>query len=85
MVIGIVPYALIRLGRPSEGLEVLARGPTTNDALPLPLLWDPHGRDARTLAGFPDVARRMGLVDLWEREGTPDLCRRVEPRKYVCR
>ena len=84
VVSGTVPYALIRLGRPGEALEVLARGPTGNDGLPLPTLWLSFGRDARTLPGFSDAARRIGLVEVWEREGAPDLCRRVEPGKYTC-
>ena len=79
-----VPYALMRLGRPGEALEVLARGPTRNDALPLPTLWLFLGRDARTLPGFSEAARRIGLVEVWEREGAPDLCQRVEPGKYTC-
>ena len=81
---GTVPYALMRLGRPGEALEVLARGPTANDGLPLPTLWLSFGRDARTLPGFSEAARRIGLVEVWEREGAPDLCRRVEPGKYTC-
>ncbi|HVN33279.1 MAG TPA: protein kinase [Thermoanaerobaculaceae bacterium] len=84
VVSGTVPYALIRLGRPAEALEVLARGPTGNDALPLPTLWLSLGRDARTLPGFSEAARRIGLVEVWEREGAPDMCRRVEPGKYTC-
>ena len=84
VVSGTVPYALMRLGRPGEALEVLARGPTANDGLPLPTLWLSFGRDARTLPSFSEAARRIGLVEVWEREGAPDLCRRVEPGKYIC-
>ena len=80
----VVPYALMRLGRPAEALEILGRGPTSNDALPLPTLWYPAGRDSRTQPTFSEAARRIGLVEAWEREGPPDLCRRVEPGKYVC-
>jgi hypothetical protein len=53
------------------------------DALPLPTLWWPQGHDTRTQPTFSEAARRIGLVDVWEREGPPDLCRRVEPQKYV--
>jgi serine/threonine protein kinase/tetratricopeptide (TPR) repeat protein len=84
VVSGAVPYALMRLGRPGEALEVLARGPTANDGLPLPTLWLFLGRDARTLPGFSEAAGRIGLVDVWEREGAPDLCQRVQPGKYTC-
>ena len=81
---GVAPYGLIRLGRPREGLEVLARGLTGNDALVLPLFWTPYGRAVRTLAEFPDAAGRIGLVDFWEHHGPPDMCQRVQPGKYVC-
>ncbi|HZW90716.1 MAG TPA: protein kinase, partial [Myxococcaceae bacterium] len=84
VVSGVVPYALIRLGRPREGLELAARGPTGNDSNVLPIMWDPHGREVRKLPMFSEAARRMGLVDVWEKEGPPDLCRRVEAGKYVC-
>ena len=82
---GGVPYALLRLGRPEEALEVLGRRPTGNDALAMPTLWEhPAGRAARTLASFPEVARRIGLVEVWEQEGPPDMCRRTGPGTYVC-
>jgi TolB-like protein/Tfp pilus assembly protein PilF len=80
----VVPYALLRLGEPAEALDVLVQGPTANDALPFSTLWLSYGRTTRTLPAFSEAARRMGLVDLWEHEGPPDLCRRVEPQKYVC-
>src|SRR5262249_15006869 len=39
VVSGLVPYALIRLGKPREGLEIAARGPTGNDSAAIPVLW----------------------------------------------
>jgi hypothetical protein len=84
VVSGAMPYALILLGQPASALELLAQGPTRNDIFPLPLLWGPEGREIRKLAAFPEFCRRAGLVELWEREGAPDLCRRIEPQKYVC-
>jgi TolB-like protein/Tfp pilus assembly protein PilF len=81
---GSVPYALMRLGRPGEALEILERGPSGNDSLPFPTMWMPAGRQTRTLPEFSAAARRFGLVEVWERDGPPDLCQRVEPGKYVC-
>ena len=82
---GPVPYALMLLGRPGEALEILERGPTGNDSLAFPTMWLPAGRATRTLPRFSEAARRVGLTPVWEREGPPDLCQRVEPGKYVCR
>jgi TolB-like protein/tetratricopeptide (TPR) repeat protein/tRNA A-37 threonylcarbamoyl transferase component Bud32 len=85
VVSGPVPYALMRLGRPAEALEILERGPTGNDSLAFPTTWLPAGRATRTLPEFSEAARRIGLTAVWEREGAPDLCQRVAPGKYVCR
>ncbi len=84
VVVGAVPYALIRLGQPARGLQLLEAAPTGNDSLAFPLLWGPQGRAARTSAAFAEFARRTGLVDVWEHDGAPDLCQRVGPRAYVC-
>jgi TolB-like protein/Tfp pilus assembly protein PilF/tRNA A-37 threonylcarbamoyl transferase component Bud32 len=80
---GAVTYALLRLGRPREAVELIGMGPTGDDVA-YSLLWSPWAREARRLPEFSDVCRRIGLVQLWEHEGAPDLCRRVEPQKYVC-
>jgi len=47
-------------------------------------VWGRYGRSARTSAEVPEFFRRVGLADLWDREGAPDLCRRVAPRQYAC-
>jgi TolB-like protein/Tfp pilus assembly protein PilF len=82
VVSGAVPYALLRLGRPEEAMEILARGPTSNDAMVMPALWLPAGRAARPL--LPHLGRRIGVVEVWEQEGPPDMCRRTAPGTYVC-
>ena len=81
---GAIPFALIRLGRPEEGLDLLAGGPTANDAMAMPILWLRQGQAARTLPSFPDFARRIGLVEVWEQEGPPDLCQRTGRGAWVC-
>jgi TolB-like protein/tRNA A-37 threonylcarbamoyl transferase component Bud32 len=85
VVAGAAPYALLRLGRTRRALEVLQGGLTTNDSITFLALWGSEGRAARTSSAFPEFARRVGLVDLWEREGAPDLCSRAGPRDYACR
>ena len=84
VVAGAAPYALLMLGRTAQGLEVLEAAPSGNDAMAFPLLWGPYGRAARTSPEFPEFVRRSGLVELWEREGPADLCRRVTPHTYAC-
>ena len=80
----VAPYALLRLGRTREGLDLFAAGPTGNDAMVLPMLWGPYGREARQSPAFAEFARRMGLVEAWELEGPPDLCRRTGAGTYAC-
>jgi hypothetical protein len=63
---------------------VLEDGVTSNDSLALPVLWSSYGKAARKSPAFPEFLRRVGLADLWDREGPPDLCRRVGPRDYAC-
>jgi hypothetical protein len=85
VVAGLAPWALLRLGRTARALEVIESGPTGNDAVIFSLLWGTHGAAARSSPEFPEFLRRTGLADLWEREGPPDLCRRVGPRDHACR
>jgi tetratricopeptide (TPR) repeat protein len=81
----IAPYALIRLGRTREGLDLFASRPTGNDAMIFPMLWGPYGREARQSPAFAEFARRTGLVEVWDLEGPPDLCRRTGAGAYDCR
>ena len=79
-----LPAGLLLLGRPGQALSLLAGRFTPGDTLPFVMLWSRRTREARQLPEFSEFAERVGLVDVWEQEGPPDLCRRVEPKKYVC-
>ncbi|MFT3912672.1 MAG: hypothetical protein QM704_00895 [Anaeromyxobacteraceae bacterium] len=83
---GNVPFVLNLLGEPPErALELAGRGLTSNDATFFVGLWLPQGRRLRTAPAFSAFARRLGLVEIWDREGPPDLCERKAPGEYVCR
>ena len=80
----VVPYALIHLGEPVRALT-LARGqPTGNDGVWMTLLWSPYGRAARATPEFKVVIHRFGLVELWDKYGAPDLCKKNTSADYVC-
>ncbi|MGB0135220.1 hypothetical protein [Dokdonella sp.] len=81
---GVAPYALVRLGQPERAMTLMADNPTSNDPLFLSMLWGPPGRDARRAPEFPEFARQIGLADLWDRFGPPDLCRKNDRGDYVC-
>ncbi len=38
-------------------------------------LWGPFGRSARQHPDFPAFAKRIGLVDYWQENGWPELCK----------
>jgi TolB-like protein/Tfp pilus assembly protein PilF len=83
---GNVPYALLLLAEPPErALELLGRGLTSNDSTFFGMVWSPEGRAARTSPAFAPFARKIGLAEIWDREGAPDLCERKAPGEYVCR
>jgi TolB-like protein len=83
-VAGVAPYALIRLGQPRRALEVLSSAPCGNEALVFGTIWSSYGRDVRALPEFSDFVRKIGLADLWERHGAPDLCRKAADGRWIC-
>jgi TolB-like protein len=81
---GLTVYALIRMGEPARALDIVGDALTSNDAVFLSLLWSPYGSDARRLPEFPAFARRIGFVEVWDKYGAPDDCRREAIGSYVC-
>jgi len=80
---GIVPWALITLGDPEEGLRVVADFPTSSNNWHA-ALWSPRGKAARASPAFPDFARKAGLAELWDQYGPPDLCKKDSNGDYRC-
>jgi len=80
---GIVPWALITLGDPEEGLRVVADFPTSSNNWHT-ALWSPRGKAARASPAFPDFARKAGLAELWDQYGPPDLCKKDSNGDYRC-
>jgi len=80
---GIVPYVLARLGDTSRALD-LAQEHALASPMFIALLWGPYGRQARTSPEFAEFARKVGLAELWDTQGPPDLCRKDANGDYVC-
>ncbi len=80
---GIVPWALITLGEPDEGLRLVATSRTSSN-LWHAALWSPRGQAARASTAFPEFARKVGLAELWDQYGPPDLCRKDASGDYRC-
>jgi len=80
---GIVPWALITLGEPEEGLRVVATIPTSSNVWHA-AIWSPRGEAARTSPAFPEFARKVGFAALWDQYGPPDLCKKDAKGDYRC-
>jgi hypothetical protein len=50
----------------------------------LALLWSPQGKAMRELPEFPQILDDSGLVELWDKYGAPDICRKNDKGNYVC-
>ena len=81
---GVVPYSLLQLGEERRALAIAAQGRTTNDAIYLHLLWSPAEDKSRSTPEFQALLKRLGLADLWNRYGAPDVCRRQTGGMYAC-
>jgi len=78
------PWALLQLAEPARALALVEDPQTSNDTLFMVWLWSSHGTVARTLAQFPEFARKTKLTQIWEKYGAPDDCERKGPGDYVC-
>jgi TolB-like protein/Tfp pilus assembly protein PilF len=78
-VAGLAALVLLCTGERERALEVVERGPTSNDALFMPGLFRPKEHpgllESPRFATFVD---RMGLDTLWDKYGAPDACRKVD-------
>ena len=79
------PWAFLMLGEPARALAVAQEPQASNDTIYLVWLWSSRGATARQLPQFPEFARKIGLIDVWEKYGPPDDCKRKGPGDYVCK
>jgi hypothetical protein len=75
---------LLRLGESKRALVIMQERQINNNALYLHVLWSPAARTLRALPEFKTFTQKTQLVDLWERYGAPDACRRVAAGDYDC-
>ncbi len=75
---------LMVLGQNERVLQVIAQGPTMDDAGLFNYFWSEPQRELRRSPSFPEFARQVGFAALWDRFGPPDGCRRKAPGEYVC-
>ena len=81
---GVILYSLLLLGENERALAQGAPDATGNNAVYFHFFWSPSARSVRAMPAFKTFIARIGLVDLWDRYGAPDSCRRVGRGDYDC-
>ena len=81
---GLIAYVLIQLGEPARALAITQDHASPNDSTFQLPLWSPYGRAARLLPQFPEYARKIGIVAVWDKYGEPDLCHKQPSGEYKC-
>ncbi len=81
---GQIPVVLFKLGQPGRALELLLKTPSGDNSDFFALMWSPAGKTLRALPEFPAFLKQMGFIELWDKYGAPDDCRRMVPAQYVC-
>lgn len=75
---------LMVLAPAERALQIIAQGPSTDDAGLFNYFWSPKRTELRHSPAFPDFARKVGFAALWDRYGPPDSCERRAPADYIC-
>jgi tetratricopeptide (TPR) repeat protein len=81
---GQIPVVMILLGQPRRALDLLRTTRIGDSSDIYAMIWSPTGKPLRALPEFPALLKERGLVELWDKYGAPDDCRRVAPGNYLC-
>ena len=81
---GMLPLSLLMLGKPERALSAVLKLPDIDNSDFFARLWSRNGTQARALPEFPEFLQKMGLVELWDKYGAPDHCRKDAKGDYVC-
>ncbi len=81
---GMIPLSLLMLGKPERALSIVLKLPDIDNSDFFARLWSQNGRPARALPEFPAFLQKMGLIELWDKYGAPDICSKNDTGNYVC-
>jgi TolB-like protein/Tfp pilus assembly protein PilF len=81
---GMIAVSLFLLGEPAKALAAEHKQLTADTTDFLALLWSPRGKVMRDLPEFQPFLRDFGFVDLWDKYGPPDICRKNDKGEYAC-
>ena len=81
---GMMNLALLKLGEERRALELVTQITASDNSDFFARLWSPAGKTARASPEFPGFLRAMGLVELWDKYGAPDACKKNGGGGYDC-
>ena len=81
---GLIPMVLALLEQPRRTLELLRTTHIGDSSDMFAMLWSPVGKPMRTLSEFPAFLKERGFIELWDRYGAPDDCKRIAAGNYDC-
>ncbi len=81
---GQIPVVLILLGQPRRALELLRTTRISDSSDIYAMIWSPKGKPMRALPEFPALLGERGFIELWDKYGPPDNCKRRALGDYVC-
>lgn len=82
---GLIPLSLLILGKPERALSAALKLPDIDNSDFFARLWSRNGAQARALPEFPAFLQKMGLVELWDKYGAPEHCRKDSGGDYRCK
>lgn len=82
---GQIPAVLMLLGQPRRALELLRTTRISDSSDIYALIWSPVGKPMRALPEFPALLKESGLIEVWDKYGSPDDCKQNGPDDYVCK
>ena len=81
---GQIPVVMVLLGQPRRALELLHTTSLGDTSDIFALVWSPAGKQIRALPEFPALLKEMGFIELWDKYGPPDDCRKNDKGDYSC-
>lgn len=81
---GQIPVILMLLDQPNRALHLLRTTRISDSSDIYALIWSPAGKPIRALPEFPALLKERGLLELWDKYGAPDVCKKSPAGDYAC-
>ena len=81
---GQIPVILVKLDQPRRALELVRTTRLGDSSDFYAQMWSPAGKAMRALPEFHAFLKEMGFIQLWDKYGAPDSCKRDTSGEYIC-